>query len=882
MLNKKYTPQTTEPKWYDKWESSKAFECDINSDKEPYTIMMPPPNVTGVLHIGHALTFSLQDILIRYYRLKGRDVLWQPGTDHAGIATQMVVERELAKEGVTRHELGREEFLKRVWQWKEQSGSSIFNQLRRLGATPDWKRERFTLDDGLSDAVRKVFVDLYNAKLLYRDKRLVNWDPKLHTAISDLEVDKLEIDQHFYHLRYPIADTNQHIIVATTRPETLVADAAVAVHPEDERYKDLIGKMINLPLTNRQIPIIADEHSDPELGTGAVKITPAHDFDDFEVGKRHDLPMMNILDQDAVLNENAPAAYQGLDRFEARKKMIADLEALDLVEEIEPRKTSVPHGQRSGVIIEPWLTDQWYVDAETLAKPALEAVRKGDIKFFPKQWENTYFDWLENIQPWCISRQLWWGHRIPIWYGPDKHVFCAHSEEEAHTQAKAHYGEQVELTQDEDVLDTWFSSALWPFSTLGWPEDTAELEKYYPTNVLVTGLDIIFFWVARMIMMGLYFKKDIPFKHVYVHALVRDEKGQKMSKSKGNVIDPLNVIDEYGADAMRFTLASLAAQGREIKLSMDRVEGNRNFVTKLWNAARFCEMNECTFDPDFEPNADSHILARWMKAELSNTQKTIDEALANYKFNDAANALYQFTWGVFCDWYLEFAKPLFQGDDENLKAEIRKTTAWVLQKILVLAHPFLPHVTEELNEQLLGSKDMLIISNWPDFGEVDETTRTEMQWVMMMITEIRAARAEVNIPPSVFVPFALYEVSNEAKAIVTTHLPIIKRLARLEDIKIETAKHDSAQTGPALQIPVEGALMVLPLENVIDFDKEKARLSKEIGKLDDTIGKANQKLSNQNFVERAPQEVVTELKDNKLIAETRKTKLENALKVLES
>lgn len=880
MLEKNYTPQTTEPKWYEKWEQSGAFTCQVASDKSPYTIMMPPPNVTGVLHIGHALTFSLQDILIRYYRLKGRDVLWQPGTDHAGIATQMVVERELAKQGISRRDLGREKFLEKVWEWKAQSGSTITHQLRRLGASPDWSRERFTLDEGLSAAVRKVFVDLYNAQLIYRDKRLVNWDPKLHTAVSDLEVDKLEIDQYFYHIRYPVSGTEDHIVVATTRPETLFGDVAVAVHPEDERYKHLIGKMLKLPLTTREIPVIADEHSDPALGTGAVKITPAHDFDDFEVGKRHDLPMINIMDQNACLTENVPAAYQNLDRFEARKKAIADLEELGLIESIEPRKTPVPHGQRSGVIIEPWLTDQWYVDAATLAKPALEAVRKGDIQFFPKPWENTYFNWLENIQPWCISRQLWWGHRIPIWYGPDGKVFCAMDEKEAKTQATTHYGKEAEITQDEDVLDTWFSSALWPFSTLGWPEETAELQKYYPTDVLVTGLDIIFFWVARMIMMGLYFKKDVPFKHVYVHALVRDEKGQKMSKTKGNVIDPLNVIDQYGADAMRFTLASLAAQGREIKMSLDRVEGNRNFVTKLWNAARFCEMNECHYDPSFEPNSTSPILARWIKAELWATQHLIDEALAQYKFNEAANALYQFTWGTFCDWYLEFAKPIFQGDDAATKSEIQKTTAWALHKILVLGHPFLPHITEELNEQLIGSKDLLISATWPEFGEVDETTRAEMNWLMNMITEIRAARAEVNIPPAAFVPFSLYEVSDKAKAIVTSHQPVIQRLARLETINFKSEKLDTKATGPALQIPVEGALMVLPLDNVIDFEKEKARLSKEITKLVDTITKAEQKLANQNFVERAPEDVVAELKDNKAVAETRKAKLENALKAL--
>jgi valyl-tRNA synthetase len=568
-MDKNYNPKATETKFQAKYAKSDAFKADVNSDAAPYCLMMPPPNVTGNLHMGHAFTFSLQDFVIRYQRMKGKDTLWQPGTDHAGIATQMVVERLLDKEGKSRHDLGREKFLEKVWEWKEESGGTIVNQLKRLGTSPDWSRERFTLDEGLSEAVKKVFVDLFKDGLIYRDKRLVNWDPKLHTAISDLEVEQKELDSHLWHFKYPLTeDSSKHIIVATTRPETMLGDTAVAVHPDDERYQDLIGKTVTLPLVGREIKIVADEYADPETGSGAVKITPAHDFNDFEVGKRHDLEMINILDLNAHLNENVPEAYQGMERFEARKKVVADLEELGLVDKIEPHTHTVPFGDRSGVVIEPWLTDQWYCDAETLAKPAIEAVETGKTTFHPKQWEKTYFEWMRNIQPWCISRQLWWGHQIPAWYGPDGQFFVAMDEKDAHAQAEKHYGKKVDLRQDEDVLDTWFSSALWPFSTLGWPEKTLELDKYFPTDLLITGFDIIFFWVARMMMMSLHFMKDVPFKDVYIHALVRDEKGQKMSKSKGNIIDPLKVIDEYGTDALRFTLGIMAAQGRDIKLSM--------------------------------------------------------------------------------------------------------------------------------------------------------------------------------------------------------------------------------------------------------------------------------------------------------------------------
>ena len=617
MLDKTYSPTEVEDRLYDRWEDSGGFSADPASNAAPYTIMMPPPNVTGSLHMGHALTFTIQDILIRYNRMAGRDALWQPGTDHAGIATQMVVERNLAAEGVDRRDLGREAFVDKVWEWKAESGGTIVNQLRRLGASPDWPRERFTMDEGLSDAVRKVFVQLYKEGLIYRDKRLVNWDPRFQTAISDLEVEAKEIDGHLWHFRYPIEDEEgRFIVVATTRPETMLGDSGVAVHPDDERYTDLIGKYAILPLVGRRIPIVADDYADPEQGSGAVKMTPAHDFNDFEVGKRHDLAMVNIFDARAQVNDNAPEAYRGLDRFEARKAVIAAMEAEGLLEKVEPHRHTVPHGDRSGVPVEPWLTDQWYCDAATLAKPAIEAVETGKTVFVPRNWEKTYFEWMRNIQPWCISRQLWWGHQIPAWYGPVGTVFVAETEAGAVAEAEEHYGKAVALTRDEDVLDTWFSSALWPFSTLGWPEKTEHLERYYPGDVLVTGFDIIFFWVARMMMMGLHFMKEVPFHTVYIHALVRDAKGQKMSKSKNNVIDPLNLIGTYGTDALRFTLTAMAAQGRDIKLDESRVEGYRNFATKIWNAARFCEMNGCVVDPRFDPAACSETVNKWIIGEV--------------------------------------------------------------------------------------------------------------------------------------------------------------------------------------------------------------------------------------------------------------------------
>lgn len=877
MLDKIYAPKDVEQKWYQIWEKSGVFACSKETTKKPYTIMMPPPNVTGSLHIGHALTFTLQDILIRYHRMRGYDTLWQPGTDHAGIATQMVVERELAKEKKSRREMGREKFLERVWAWKEESGNQITTQLRRLGASPDWSRERFTMDEGLSHAVRKVFVDLYKEGLIYRAKRLVNWDPKLLTAISDLEVESKEVEGSFYHIHYPIIGMEgRSICVATTRPETMFGDRAVAVHPEDLRYQDLIGKSVMLPLANRPIPIIADTHSDPEKGTGAVKITPAHDFNDFEVGKRHKLEPLNIMDQNACLNENVPEEFRGLDRFIARQKTVEALQVLGLIEKIEPHRYMVPHGDRSGVVIEPWLMDQWYVDAYTLAQPALKAVEEGRIQFFPKHYENTYFEWLRNIQPWCISRQLWWGHRIPIWYGPDHSIFCAMSEEDALAQAKAQFGKEVALTQDEDVLDTWFSSALWPFSTLGWPDATEELKRYYPTDVLDTGADIIFFWVARMIMMGMHFMKDVPFRHIYIHPLVRDEHGQKMSKTKGNVIDPLEIIDQYGADAMRFTLAFLTSQGRDIKLSEKTVEGNRNFVTKIWNAARFTEMNECKLDPNFDPTKVNHPLAQWIISECAELVQELDQAIAGYKFNEASQALYHFVWGTYCDWYLEFVKPLFSSDQEALKTEIKATTAWVFSQILHLLHPFMPFATEEIWEKRFGAPhSMLITSSWPELDSdlVRTHTKEEMNWVIAFISEIRALRAEMNVSPSSFVTLQIKDASELTRQRVERHDVLLKRLARISELSVI---QDNIVPKGAVQAVLNEASLYVPLADLIDFEKEKERLTKEITKLDDVLLKLNQKLGNEQFVSKAPVEVVNQFKQQEEDAKAKREKLTKA------
>jgi len=862
MLDKTYEPAAMEARRYALWERSGAFAADPDSDKPPYAMMMPPPNVTGSLHMGHA-PYTLQDVLVRYQRMRGRDVLWQPGTDHAGIATEIIVTNQLTEEGKTKQDLGRDGFIARVWEWKEQSGGAITRQLRRLGASPDWSRERFTMDPGLAAAVRRVFVGLYREGLVYRDKRLVNWDPVMHTVISDLEVENRETVGSLWHIRYPVADMpGRFIVVATTRPETMLGDSGVAVHPNDQRFSDLVGKSVRLPLTDRLVPIVADEHADPETGSGAVKITPAHDFADFEVGRRHGLALLNIFDQDAQLTDAVPAAYRGLDRFEAREKVVADLAAAGLLDRVEQHTLMVPHHDRSGVIIEPWLTDQWYCDARVLAGPAIAAVEDGRTRFVPRQWENTFFDWMRKIQPWCISRQLWWGHQIPAWYGPDGAIFVDETEDDAKRQAAEHYGRPAELRRDPDVLDTWFSSALWPFSTLGWPEPTKELARYYPTDVLVTGFDIIFFWVARMMMMGLHFMGDVPFRTVYIHALVRDARGQKMSKSRGNTIDPLELIDRYGCDALRFTLAALAVPGRDIKLSESRVEGYRNFATKLWNAARFSEMSGCTLVSDFAPENCRLTVNQWIAAAAAACIASVTAALEAYRFDEAASRLYQFVWGTFCDWYLEFTKPILQGEDLAARAETQAMTAWILGRIVHLLHPIMPFITEEVWEQLAGeAAGMLITAAWPEDPRdpLDAAASAEMEWVVQAISAIRALRAELNVPPAVRVPLLIKDPEPIAACRIERHRDHFARLARVDSFEmVEAVPTDGVQT------VVDGATLILKLAQVVDFPKERERLGKEIGKLDTELTKIAAKLANPNFLAKAKPEVVDEQRERQM------------------
>tara|TARA_B100001057_G_scaffold41900_1_gene37526 strand:+ start:1140 stop:3791 length:2652 start_codon:yes stop_codon:yes gene_type:complete len=874
MLDKFYNPRILEKKYYKIWEESGVFSADLHSDSEPYTIMMPPPNVTGSLHMGHGLTFTLQDVLIRFFRKMGRDCLWQPGMDHAGIATQMVVERQLAEKNLDRRELGRKEFLKTVWKWKAESGGAIMKQLRALGASADWERERFTMDEGLSQAVTKVFVRLHNDGLIYRDKRLVNWDPKLLTAISDLEVQQIEVTGKLWHFDYPIkGQKNCSITVATTRPETMLGDTAVAVNPNDIRYKDLIGSLVVLPIIGREIPIIADDYSDMEKGSGAVKITPAHDFNDFEVGRRHNLEAINIFDEHAKLNENVPSEYRGLGRYEAREKIISSMDNLGLLSKVEPNVHFVPHGDRSNVPLEPWLTDQWYCDAKTLAEPAIKAVKDGKTQFIPRNWENTYFEWMNNIQPWCISRQLWWGHQIPAWFGPDGEIFVFETEKEAYQQALSHYGKEVSLKRDEDVLDTWFSSALWPFSTIGWPEETEELKRYYPGNVLVTGFDIIFFWVARMMMMGLHFMKDVPFQTVYIHALVRDEKGQKMSKSKGNVLDPLELIERYGTDALRFTLTSMAAQGRDLKLSESRIEGYRNFATKLWNASRYTELNDCRHNPEFDPNNCKLAINNWIIFELKNAVSKVESSIQNYRFNDAANSIYNFSWATFCDWYIEFTKPILASNDNDLVNETKATTMWVLKTILNTLNPIMPYITEELWGRL-GFGTLLIKEAWTPFDNVepDILAAKEIEWVVSLISEIRSLRSEATLPSKSKTNLILKDAAKNHQHYLTNNNNIICKLANLDEIDVITGDLPTE----TIQGVVEGVSFGLSIVSEIDVEKERGRLDRELKKTSEDIEKINKKLTNEKFIQKAPEQVILENRKRLLNAEDKKSKLELA------
>ncbi|MBU1306184.1 MAG: valine--tRNA ligase [Alphaproteobacteria bacterium] len=918
MLEKSYEPGAVEARVYADWLKANAFAAGAGAapGAETFTIVIPPPNVTGSLHIGHALNNTIQDILVRFNRMLKKDVLWQPGMDHAGIATQMIVERQLMeRQQPGRREMGREKFVERIWEWKGESGGTIMNQLKRLGASADFSRERFTMgengvaDDQMVRAVTKVFVELHQRGLIYRAKRLVNWHPGLETAISDLEVENIEIKGHMWHLRYPLADgvtyqfpiahdeagkptdweARDYIIVATTRPETMLGDSGIAVHPTDERYASLVGKFVDLPLVGRRIPIVADEYADPTLGTGAVKITPAHDFNDFEVGVRNNLEQINVFTtQGAIISADfVPADLRGLDRFVARKAIVAQLTALAEADptrglaSIEDKKIMVPHDEKSKlVVIEPFLTDQWWVKADVLAQPAMASVREGRTKFVPQQYENTYFAWLENIKPWCISRQLWWGHQIPAWYGPDNEAFVAADADLAQALADAHYGKSVELRRDEDVLDTWFSSALWPFSTLGWPDDTAELRRYYPTDVLVTGFDIIFFWVARMMMMGLEFLKEEPFHTVYMHALVRDEKGQKMSKTKGNVIDPLELIDQYGADATRFTLAAMAAQGRDIKLAMSRVEGYRNFVTKIWNAARFLEMNECRRVEGYDPKANKLPLNRWIVGATARGAAAVTQAIVDYKFNEAANAAYDFVWGTFCDWYVEFAKPVFMGEDEAAKTETRATAAWALDQILTILHPFMPFVTEELWAETgkFGEprQNMLVLTEWPDLaGLEDAEADADLTWLIDVITNVRSVRSEMNVPASAKLSLAVVGANETTLRRLVAGTSLITRLARLEEITPR-----AEVPGESAQFVVNEATWALPLAEFIDIPTEKVRLSKEVAKLDAEVAQIDKKLGNEQFVAKAPEEVIDEQKARREAAIERRHHIAEALKRL--
>ena len=885
MLTKSFDHAAIEPALYAGWEAAGAFHADPARDAAPYTIMIPPPNVTGSLHVGHALTMTLQDVLIRWRRMQGRDALWQPGTDHAGIATQMVVERLLPSQGnETRQQMGRDRFLERVWQWKAESGGTITAQLRTLGASLDWPRERFTMDAGLSDAVRTVFVRLFEQGLIYRDRRLVNWDPKFQSAISDLEVESTEVNGHLWYFRYPVEGTDEVITVATTRPETMLGDTAVAVHPDDTRFTHLVGRTVVQPLTGRRFPIIADVYSDPEKGTGAVKITPAHDFNDFAVGQRHALPMPSVLDREGrvtldelELADASPFVHglAGQDRFAARKAIVAELDAIGALEKTEPHRHAVPHGDRSGVPIEPLLTVQWYCNAAELARPAIAAVESGATRFVPRQWENTFFAWMRDIQPWCISRQLWWGHRIPAWYGPDGTVFVAMDEAAAATQARAHYGAEAPLTQDEDVLDTWFSSALWPFSTLGWPEQTPELARYYPGDVLVTGFDIIFFWVARMMMMGLHFMDAAPFQTVYIHGLVRDERGQKMSKSKGNVIDPLDLIATYGTDALRFTVCALAGPGRDIKLGAARVEGYRSFVTKLWNAARFCEMNGVAPDPDFDPARATTPLCRWLLDASNAAVAEATAALEAFRFDDYAAGTYRFTWGTLCDWFLEFAKPVLTGPDGPAKAETRATAAHVLGTVLRLLHPAMPFVTEHLWHAMgYGPACSLIRAPWPTPVPVEAASaRAELDWLVRLISAVRTVRSEMNVAPSLLTPILLQGAAPETLARAAAWSEALGRMGRSSGV----AALDGPLPAGSAQVLVDEATVILPLAGVIDLGAERARLDRERAKAEAEAEKVRRKLSNADFVARAKPEVVDENRDRLAAHEAESARLTAAM-----
>ncbi len=860
MLAKLFDAKAAEAKWSKAWDAAKIGAADPAQSGTPYVIMMPPPNVTGTLHMGHALTMSLQDLLTRFHRMVGRNTLWQPGMDHAGIAVQAIVDTKLEAEGVRKEDLGRAEFLRRAWAWKEESGGTITHQLRALGASPDWDRERFTMDAGLSRAVKQVFVTLYEQGLIYKDKRLVNWDTKLQTAISDLEVEQKETQGHLWHLRYPLAnDSTRFLIVATTRPETMLGDTGVAVHPEDPRFQGLIGQQVRLPLTGRLVPIVGDTHADPEKGTGAVKITPAHDFNDFEVGRRHNLEMINILNRDGTLNESVPEMLQGLTVLDARQKVVAQADAEGWLEKVEAHVLQQPIGDRSKTVVEPYLTEQWFVDAAELAAPAVAAVERGETVFVPETHAKVYFDWMQRIQPWCISRQLWWGHQIPAWYDEAGEVYVAVDEAAAQAQA----GPDAVLRQDPDVLDTWFSSALWPFSTLGWPDRTDALSAYYPGSVLVTGHDILFFWVARMMMMGLHFMGQVPFRQVYIHALVRDEQGAKMSKSKGNIIDPLNVSDRYGTDALRFTLAAMASPGNDLKLSMERVEDSRNFITKLWNTAKYVELKGCSVNADFDPNCLIHPLNQWILGELAQAQTRLEQALKAYHFNEAAAALYHFTWDLFCPWYLEFTKALLDSQDQVLATETKSTLAYGFGHLLRLLHPLIPFVTEELwdgyfrtatshRRNAQGVDGLLSLHAWPSaLSGQSDAARADLDFVRNLISAVRTAKADLNLAPGSRVSLQVFEPTATASRCLEAYRPLLKFVGRIDHVSVV----DPAPEG-AVSLVVQGGAFFLPLSGLMDISTERQRLLKERAKVEAAILKLDRTLENPRFLARAPKTVV--------------------------
>jgi len=926
----KYDPSLIETKWYQTWEKNGYFQAGATDNKDnakinhqdTYCIMIPPPNVTGTLHMGHAFQDTIMDTLIRYHRMQGKNTLWQPGTDHAGIATQMVVERQLNAQGTSRLELGRDAFIDRVWQWKEQSGNTITKQLRRMGASPDWSRQRFTMDKGMSAAVMKVFVDLHEEGLIYRGQRLVNWDPTLNTALSDLEVESVEENGFMWHFNYPVADengqpTDTFLTIATTRPETLLGDTAVAVNPEDERFQHLIGKQVLLPICDRLIPIVGDEHADPEKGTGCVKITPAHDFNDYQVGQRHDLPLLNVLNFDATMNKNTPEAYHGLPRNEARKAVVAEMERLDLLVEIKPHTLMVPRGDRSGDVIEPMLTNQWYVDAKTLAKPAIEAVDKGDIKFVPDNWKNTYYAWMNDIQDWCISRQLWWGHRIPAWYDENDNIYVGIDEADA--RAKHNLSDDITLRQDNDVLDTWFSSALWPFATLDWPEESKELQTYYPTNVLVTGFDIIFFWVARMIMMGIKFMDNIPFKEVYIHGLVRDSQGQKMSKSKGNVLDPIDLIDgisledllhkrtqglmqdqpkkiakikkatvaefpegikSYGCDAMRFTFASLASTGRDINFDMGRVEGYRNFCNKIFNASRFVFMNTEDFKATEFNLTNASTVEKWIVSRLQDCITQYRKHMDRYRLDLASQVIYDFFWNEYCDWFLELSKPLLKTEHQT---QVQNTLLWVLDQALRLLHPIMPYVTEEIWQEVktkLGiTSESIMIASFPtsDTAWIDQQAEQEINWIKEFTLSVRQIRGEMNIPPSKKLPVLLAQTSDFDQQCLQKHQPLLLTIARLDQITVLSDQQEEPPSATALL----GKLKILiPLAGLIDKTEESQRINKQIDKINQEIQRGAGKLNNEKFVSKAPEHLVSAEKDKLKANQTALLELQEQLEKL--